>query len=1471
MKKLLLFLFLLSIQAFSQQFYVISHRGGALLAPENTLAAFQNSVELGADYYELDVRMSSDDSLVVMHDATINRTTNGLGNVSSMTFDQLRVWDAGSWFGAEFTGEKIPLLSEALDIALSDPNGIGVVIELKSTESNIVQKVVELVQQKNMQDRVIISSFTFSLLTQVKALDPTIAVQAFTSPITLSLLNDLQAIGAEWGGTGSNTSPELLDSAHAKNIKVNRWTINSISQIRSIIEEGYDAVSTDNPLFAVAALDSTAPTPVTLNTPEVLATKVKLTWSESSDEESGVSHYEIYRSETPDASELIASVNDTYYLDDTFKEETTFYYRVRAFNFAGMPNDNYSNEEMITTGADTKAPKVETIAAYGLADKVIISFNEKIDKTSAEEITNYGISDGITISGAEFSLDSTSVILTTSEMTPEMEYTLSLINIMDLANNPNSITDSLFLNFTYNSYLSDVIGAWDLDEGTGGTITDHSGMGNDGTIFGDLEWSSGYTGNGIQFDGVDDYVEIPASPSLDINGDKVSVSLWTKLAYLPADLPTGYGPLYDSDTDNYVLYQDRGNNELRFKVTTSGGAERPGIPGPELSTEKWVHVVGVYDGATAAIYLDGEMMDSHDLTGTVKAGQIVKIGNSSGSMFEGAIDNIQVFNKALSTDEVAFLYNGFASSFIDEIAPEVTSSSSIGANNNVFIEFSEEMDKLSAELVTNYNIDNGITVENAKLSVDKKSVILTTSELAENIIYTVTLNEIKDLADIPNSLLENTETVFTHKSFPSGLISYWSFDEGVDTFANDWNNINNGSLKNGPEWTAGKTGNSLRFDGIDDMVEVPNSVSLDIDTNAVSISLWVMLDYLPADQPLNIGPLFDSSTDNYVVYVDRGNNELRFKVTTTDKAERPGIPGDTLTTGEWLNVTAVYNGTQAKIFLNGMLMDSHNITGNVKPGQVARIGSEGNAHFSGQIDNIQVYNKGLTDQEVAFLYSGMKTPMLELASVEETVVNLTWNDVHDPLLGLSGFNVYRDTTSSPEKLLTFVKDTTAYSDQTRSELTTFYYRVQAIDGSGNPSPYFSNDIMVTTEADLTAPALISARTTGEQNKVFLNFDEVVDSTSALLSSNYSINNSVTISDVKMSANSKNVILTVSDLTVGENYDITISNIKDNSVAGNMIEANTQESFLFSDYYESLVSFWPLDEVSDTTTFDLFGTNNGFVHNSPALIDGRFGNAMLFDGIDDYVVVPNSTSLDMQTEGVTVSVWVNLNYLPTEMPTGVGPIYDAPQDRYVIYEDRGNKELRFKVSAASGAERPGIPEADLVKGEWQHVVGVYDGTQALIYLNGEQKDVHPGVTGLVKDGQTARIGQDGSHYFNGGIDNLQIYNRGLTPEEVIALYNGDVVTDIEEIEAVPATYSLSQNYPNPFNPSTKIRFSLAEKSKVELEIYNVIGQKVGVLINSELNSGSHEVEFSNSKLSSGIYLYRLKAGDFVNIKKMILLK
>src|ERR1700733_10921029 len=94
---------------------VISHRGEHLHHPENTLPAFQAAIDAGADYFELDVRTTSDGKLVLMHDSTVDRTTNGTGEVHNLTFDQIRALDAGAKFSQNFVGTKIPTLDEAFD------------------------------------------------------------------------------------------------------------------------------------------------------------------------------------------------------------------------------------------------------------------------------------------------------------------------------------------------------------------------------------------------------------------------------------------------------------------------------------------------------------------------------------------------------------------------------------------------------------------------------------------------------------------------------------------------------------------------------------------------------------------------------------------------------------------------------------------------------------------------------------------------------------------------------------------------------------------------------------------------------------------------------------------------------------------------------------------------------------------------------------------------------------------------------------------------------------------------------------------------------------------------------------------------------------------------------------------------------------------------------------------------------------
>ena len=173
-------------------------------------------------------------------------------------------------------------------------------------------------------------------------------------------------------------------------------------------------------------------------------------------------------------------------------------------------------------------------------------------------VNNYSLDNGITINSAKITLDSQSVILSTSDLSENTDYTISVAGVSDVAITPNAITDTIKKTFTHTSFLLNTIGAWDSDEGEGTTLGDLSGNNNDATLMNGLGYGEGKTGNGLLYDGVDDYAEVPTSTSLDISGEQVSISIWAKMGYLPNELPGAFGPMYDSETDNYVIYEDKG-------------------------------------------------------------------------------------------------------------------------------------------------------------------------------------------------------------------------------------------------------------------------------------------------------------------------------------------------------------------------------------------------------------------------------------------------------------------------------------------------------------------------------------------------------------------------------------------------------------------------------------------------------------------------------------------------------------------------------------------------------------------------------------------------------------------------------------------------------------------------------------------------------------------------------------------------
>jgi glycerophosphoryl diester phosphodiesterase len=152
---------------------IIAHRGASQVAPENTMPAFLKAIQAGADAIELDVQMTRDNQVIVIHDEWLNRTTDGHGFVCNMTAKSMRQLDAGSWFHPTFANTKVPLLAEVLDFV--SQKGIAIHIELKNNlipYPGLENEVIQLIRQFRMENSVVLSSFRFDSLYHCQHLAP---------------------------------------------------------------------------------------------------------------------------------------------------------------------------------------------------------------------------------------------------------------------------------------------------------------------------------------------------------------------------------------------------------------------------------------------------------------------------------------------------------------------------------------------------------------------------------------------------------------------------------------------------------------------------------------------------------------------------------------------------------------------------------------------------------------------------------------------------------------------------------------------------------------------------------------------------------------------------------------------------------------------------------------------------------------------------------------------------------------------------------------------------------------------------------------------------------------------------------------------------------------------------------------------------------------------------------------------------
>ncbi len=312
-----------------------------------------------------------------------------------------------------------------------------------------------------------------------------------------------------------------------------------------------------------------------------------------------------------------------------------------------------------------------------------------------------------------------------------------------------------------------------------------------------------------------------------------------------------------------------------------------------------------------------------------------------------------------------------------------------------------------------------------------------------------------------------------------------------------------------------------------------------------------------------------------------------------------------------------------------------------------------------------------------------------------------------------------------------------------------------------------------------------------------------------------------------------------------------------------------------DLNNSLVGHWMFENnVKDSSDHG----NDGSISGDPEYVTGIIGNTALeFDGDKDYITIPESPDFSMTS--FTLSAWVKIS---NPIPSGWRTIIEhnrSGSNWFGLWKSNNGNMFHFRwgIDDASDFSTSILPDT------WYHVAGTYDEFEkaARLYLNGnldrtiQNADMPIATLSALRIGITLQNHED----FVGSIDDVRVYNRALDESEINQLFT---VSSVDfpgntSYDLVPDNYHLS-NYPNPFNPKTMINYQLPARSGsqpitnyVELNIYNLMGQKVTTLISMTQSAGKYSIEWDGSGFSSGVYYYELKTNNYRDVKKMVLIQ